>query len=261
MNNSALHVEVCGEGLPLVLLHGWGMHGGMFAPIVSRLQKRFRIYSIDLPGHGLAAHNQDINELDDLAHAVLSAVMAMENKKISILGWSMGGLVAQRMACELPQYLDKIILVASTASFVQREAWSFAMQPEVLRVFSEQLETDYAATLERFLALQFMGANEQKQNLRNAREILKLKPQPVLPALQQGMNLLINTDLKSELHRIRRPCLILGGERDKLVPTMALRLMAERMKRARCFIFKGASHAPFLTHSESFAEHVEAFLQ
>ena len=48
----ALHVEVVGHGPPLVLLHGWAMHGGVFAPLVARLRSRFTLHVVDLPGHG-----------------------------------------------------------------------------------------------------------------------------------------------------------------------------------------------------------------
>ena len=49
-----LHVEVVGDGPPLVLLHGWAMHGGVFAPLVARLRDRHTLHVVDLPGHGLS---------------------------------------------------------------------------------------------------------------------------------------------------------------------------------------------------------------
>ena len=52
---SALHVDVIGDGPPLVLLHGWAMHGGAFAPLVERLRDRHTLHVVDLPGHGRAA--------------------------------------------------------------------------------------------------------------------------------------------------------------------------------------------------------------
>lgn len=52
----SLHVEVVGAGPPLVLLHGWALHGGVFAPLVARLRDRFALHVVDLPGHG---HSRD----------------------------------------------------------------------------------------------------------------------------------------------------------------------------------------------------------
>ena len=49
---SRLQVEVAGAGPPLVLLHGWAMHGGVFVPLVECLRACFTLHVVDLPGHG-----------------------------------------------------------------------------------------------------------------------------------------------------------------------------------------------------------------
>ena len=49
-----LHVEITGSGPPLVLLHGWAMHGGVYAPLVARLHDTHTLHVVDLPGHGLS---------------------------------------------------------------------------------------------------------------------------------------------------------------------------------------------------------------
>ena len=52
VNGTGLHVDVQGEGAPLVLLHGFALHGGLFAPIVPALSHTHRVHAVDLPGHG-----------------------------------------------------------------------------------------------------------------------------------------------------------------------------------------------------------------
>ena len=49
-----MHIEAHGSGPDLVLIHGWAMHGGVFAGLLERLGARFRVHVVDLPGHGLA---------------------------------------------------------------------------------------------------------------------------------------------------------------------------------------------------------------
>ncbi|HEY0722138.1 MAG TPA: alpha/beta fold hydrolase, partial [Gammaproteobacteria bacterium] len=49
---SGLHIEVRGTGPDLVLLHGWGLHGGLFRSLADRLAPHFRLHLVDLPGHG-----------------------------------------------------------------------------------------------------------------------------------------------------------------------------------------------------------------
>ena len=50
----SLHVEVSGHGAPLVMLHGWGMHGGAWGDVVARLAQSFTVHNVDLPGHGFS---------------------------------------------------------------------------------------------------------------------------------------------------------------------------------------------------------------
>src|SRR5690606_36526521 len=69
-----LHVEIAGSGPPLVLLHGWAMHGGIFAPLVEALRAHRTLHVVDLPGHG---HSRDSGvplALDACGQALLEAL-------------------------------------------------------------------------------------------------------------------------------------------------------------------------------------------
>ncbi|RBE90559.1 pimeloyl-[acyl-carrier protein] methyl ester esterase, partial [Xanthomonas oryzae pv. oryzae] len=49
-----MHIDVIGHGPALVLLHGWALHGGVFAPLVERLAPHYQLHLVDLPGHGFS---------------------------------------------------------------------------------------------------------------------------------------------------------------------------------------------------------------
>lgn len=53
-DNAHMHIDVIGQGPALVLLHGWALHGGVFAPLVERLSPHFQLHLVDLPGHGFS---------------------------------------------------------------------------------------------------------------------------------------------------------------------------------------------------------------
>ena len=66
-----LSVDITGHGPPLILLHGWAMHGGIFAPLVQALREHHTLHVVDLPGHG---HSRDCGvplQLDACVQAVL----------------------------------------------------------------------------------------------------------------------------------------------------------------------------------------------
>ena len=260
MTTANLITEVRGRGKPLLCLHGWGMHSGIFAPMSTGLQAAHQLHLMDLPGHGHSLPIAKFDQLDMLAAQVKTYIEQFAPEKINILAWSMGGLVGQWLAIHHPEMINKLVLVAGTACFENKPDWQHGIQPEVLQQFAAGLQRDYAATLDRFLALQFMGADEQKVQLRQARALIAGRPAPNINSLAQGLQLLANTDLREQVAQIRCPLLILSGERDKLIPSMATRWLAEKAKQANAVIFKGCGHAPFLSHQSLFMHYLQRFL-
>lgn len=257
---AALHVEIYGTGRPVVFLHGWGMHGGVFKPLGEHLARVNTVAAVDLPGHGESARYDQFADLAQHCGYLVEQLSGLLQEGVTLVGWSLGGLLAQAIAVEYPQYVDKLVLLCSTPCFRRREDWSCAMESGVLAGFAADLMRDYQTTLSRFLGLQFMGAQNQKENLRRARELVFARPQPLRDMLQQGLHLLETTDLRQQLHAIRCPTLIINAERDSLVPSCAGQYLVENLPNARCVIIKSAGHAPFLSHSRLVTNFLDRFI-
>ncbi|HKP65038.1 MAG TPA: alpha/beta fold hydrolase, partial [Casimicrobiaceae bacterium] len=87
-----LYVESLGDGPPLVLLHGFAMHGGLFEPLLPALTPRFRVHVVDLPGHGRSP-SIDAFGIERLAATIDDATVPIE-QPLTVLGWSLGGQAA-----------------------------------------------------------------------------------------------------------------------------------------------------------------------
>jgi pimeloyl-[acyl-carrier protein] methyl ester esterase len=251
----SLHVETLGSGAPLLLIHGWGMHGGVWAEVAQKLATDFQVHSVDLPGNGASAALSQ-TDLDTLVRAL----SAHFSEPLAVCGWSLGGQVAQRWAVREPEQVRRLILVASTPCFAGRADWLCGMAGEVLEKFAAELEQNHAATLRRFIALQLRGSENERELLMALRERLFSRGEPDMAALRAGLNILRDADQRSELAGIKQPTLVIAGERDKLTPPHASRYMAETIPDARLLEIAGAAHAPFLSHPEIFVEHVSRFL-
>jgi pimeloyl-[acyl-carrier protein] methyl ester esterase len=177
-----------------------------------------------------------------------------------LVGWSLGGLLAQFMAMQYPGAVSKLILLNSTPSFRRRADWPFALDDALLTRFATDLSDDTRGTLLRFLALQFLGTPHEKDDLRQARKLLLARPVPGRETLQQGLQLLRDCDLRAQLTRIQVPVLSIAGEHDRLVPTSASVYLAEQVGNGRAQIIRGAGHAPFLTHTMTVSRLLESFI-
>lgn len=256
----SLHVEEFGSGEPLLLIHGWGMHGGMWGSAAERLARDFRVIAVDLPGHGRSPGIVDGGPGSAL-DSIVDALRARFDEPLNLCGWSLGGQVALRWAQLHPQQVKRLALVASTPCFVRRAGWDCAMAEQTLAEFAAALEQNYGLTLRRFLALQVRGSENERELLAALRNALFSRGEPELAALRSGLDVLRDCDLREALAQIVQPVLVIAGERDTLTPPDASRHLAERMPQSRLALVEGAAHAPFLSHTDSFVACIKDFLE
>ncbi|HEX7992149.1 MAG TPA: pimeloyl-ACP methyl ester esterase BioH, partial [Stenotrophomonas sp.] len=173
-------------------------------------------------------------------------------------GWSLGGLVALHGAATLPQ-VRGLAMLAATPRFVRDADWPNAVEPVVFEQFGRDLEQDYRGTLERFLALDVMGSQHARSELRTLRDALVERGEPAQRALHEGLALLEHSDLRGGLPGLHKPGLWIGGQRDRLVPSKAMHQAAALAPAGlhSAHTIEGGGHAPFLGH----ADHVAGLLQ
>jgi pimeloyl-[acyl-carrier protein] methyl ester esterase len=245
-----IHVESVGAGSPLLLLHGFGLHGGLFAPILPTLALRHRVHVADLPGHG---HSVPLSPLSlDGIVALLAEAFANEPAPLTILGWSMGGAIALHWAASQPARVAKLALVCTTPSFVVRGGWPHAMTAATLAKFGDELIVAYKLTLQRFLTLQVQGSEQGRATLAQLRNQLFARGDPSPAALAESLALLMRIDLRDEVRAVRARCLVVTGNRDTLAPAAAGAWLAKALPDARLIEIDGAAHAPFLSHRDAF---------
>ncbi len=240
-----LHIDVHGQGPDLVMLHGWGVNSAVFTPLHGLLSE-YRVHYVDLPGFGLS---QPI--AGELSAWVDALVQALPSNAIWA-GWSLGGLVATQAAIDYPSRIKGLITIASSPCFMAREdeAWP-GIPPQVLEQFAAQLGQNLPKTVERFLAIQAMGSETAKEDIKQLRDLVLARPLPEATALSQGLAMLQQVDLRPQLSEISQPWLRIWGRLDGLVPKrLSSQLPAAEHITDR--ILAKASHAPFISHRDEF---------
>lgn len=250
-----LHIETRGHGAPLVLLHGWGMHGGVWAGVADELARHDQLHIVDLPGYGgSAAITPDT--LETLAALLIDALPPHFN----VCGWSLGGQVALTLARLYPARVDRLVTVGANPCFVTRADWPQGIQREVLQTFAESLVDDYEGTLKRFLALQARGDASARAVLTRLRGLLFARGRPDRAVLNAGLAVLLNADLRASVAGIPHPALVIHGSHDTLAPLAAGEWLAQHLPHGHLCRVPGASHAPFLSHSAGFVAALTDFL-
>jgi pimeloyl-[acyl-carrier protein] methyl ester esterase len=251
-----LHAETTGHGPLLALVHGWGLHSGIWDPVRPALEKQFRLVRLDLPGHGLSPRP---HAGFDLARAVewLSEALPW---RCHVLGWSLGATLAMRFALDQPDRVRRLVLVGATPRFLAGPDWNSGMAPDVLEAFAAGLAADYRRTVQDFLTLQMRGDAHGATALKNLRARVFEHGAPSPEALRSGLAVLADTDLRPHLGRLHAPALVLSGDRDRLTPADAGRYLAQALHHARFHAFSRCGHAPFLTHPAEFTDQLQRFL-
>jgi pimeloyl-[acyl-carrier protein] methyl ester esterase len=248
--------ETDGSKPHLILLHGWAMHGGIFAPLLPHLQSHFQVRCVDLPGHG--SQRDSVLPLD--FPPFWQQLLQTLQQPSYVLGWSLGGLFALHGALNFPDHVRGLILMNASPSFVARPDWPEGMPATVFRQFAADLAQDYDGTLHRFFMLEAQGSEHLRADLRrlqaNAFEFGRPDPE----VLRQGLHLLESTDLRARLPQLQVPSLWLAGRRDRLVNPAAMQAAANAAGgEFRCDEHGG--HAPFLTHPMAIADAIRIFAE
>ncbi|MGY1426167.1 pimeloyl-ACP methyl ester esterase BioH [Lysobacter sp. A289] len=253
-----MHIQTRGHGPALGLIHGWAMHGGLFAPLVDRLAGRYTLHSVDLPGHG---HSRD--DASSLEPAALAQALVARVPDAVWLGWSLGGQVAMRAALDHPDNVRGLVMVASSPRFVRSDddSWPHGVGRELFADFGQALKRDFRGTLEGFLALEALGSSSAQEELRELKTQAFERGEPAPRALLEGLRLLDSVDMRAELADLQVPSLWLSGRRDRLVPATAMPAAAALAPNARSVVIGNAGHAPFLGAADEVATEIDAFMQ
>ena len=248
-NGNNLYYEVHGHGPLLVLIPGLGYNGWMWHKMIPGLAEKFQVISIDNRGSGLSDKPPGPYTAQMLAADVIGLLDAFDVRQAHIVGHSMGGFIAQAIAVDYPERVDKLVLAATNFGGPRH----IPITPPAMAVLTD-VSGDPIARLRRGIVVStapgFAEANPQL-----IEEWIAYRVQHPIDPVGYQAQLAIGLGLLSEaasfehkLGRVTTPTLILFGEYDAVVPPGNAELLAARLPNARAEILPNAGHFfPFET--------------
>jgi len=253
---SKLHVSKFGQASnasALVLLHGWGSSSKIWQACLTELGKEFQLWCVDLPGHG---ESHDIL-WDESVHQGLELLANSLPPRCLLVGWSLGGLLAQLFAKQYPQRVQGLMLVASTPKFVASNDWPHAMPLSIFQQFAKQYDASPQDTLKQFIALQILHGRSLKKIMR---ELDYASSFQALEKIHWGIEWLLKLDLRKAFVSSGLPIVLFHGENDQVSSIQAAEQTAEIWESTQLCKISQAGHVPFLSHSEQFIDQLKRML-
>lgn len=261
VHNLTIHYDDEGDGLPLVLVHGWAMEGGVWA-FQRPLASSFRLITVDLRGHGRSTAPDDGYGLADFAADLVSLFDGLRLERAAIVGWSLGAQAAMEAAPLLGNRLAALVLVGGTPRFTATDEWPHGLPATECRGLGLRLRRSFDATLDGFFRSMFTeGELTAEAGQRIEREIAAPLRRPDVTAARAALVTLAEGDQRPLLEYIRVPTLVIHGDRDPVCLPGAGAHLADRIPSGRFLSMAGAGHAPFLSRPQAFNREVADFLR
>jgi pimeloyl-ACP methyl ester carboxylesterase len=255
VNDIQTYYEVKGKGFPLVMIQGMNGNLAMWDPrLVEGLSKHFKLVLFDNRGAGRTEISKREYTIRLFADDTAGLMNALGISKAHVLGLSMGGAVAQELAINYPEKVEKLILCSTCSQHRgtqeerrMTEAMVQASKEEITKMsLSSPLASDYPRDFLRDFPIAFLGLTSEfvKENPDLARSLLQLFDKyPIsAKALMNRYDAMLRFNSQTRLKHIKAPTLVLHGRKDTTVAPKEGSILAKAIPNAKLVYFEKSNH-------------------
>jgi poly(3-hydroxyoctanoate) depolymerase len=249
-----LRVARTGDGPPLLLINGLGANLEMWTPFVRRIKER-EVIAFDLPGAGQSGRASWPMRMPQLAELVIELLDWLPHDRVDVLGYSLGGQLAQELSHRFPERVDRLILCATTPGLpsVPPNPLVAALMLSPARYYSRQL-----AELIVPLIAGGRTARDERALRAGLDERLSRPPTPI--GYWHQLYALWGWSSHAWIRSLRQPTLVVQGDHDPVVPVINARYLARAIPDAKLHVVPGAGHLFLFDQPGSATPAIEEFL-
>jgi pimeloyl-ACP methyl ester carboxylesterase len=236
-NGARLHWSSLGKGEPVVLIMGLGCSSAMWFRVAPQLAKRHRVILIDNRGSGLTqVQHYVVHRVAHMAADVVAVLAAAGEASAHVVGFSMGGMIAQQLAIDFPQRVRSLALLGTHSG----GPWAVQAEPEVRQLLFDKATMDAEDSLHAMRPYTY--ARTTSDELFDEDALVRLANPPSARDYQAQLLALIGWSAYLDLPRLKCPTLVMHGLQDQLIPPANARRTAERVPGAQLIELPDASH-------------------
>ena len=255
MGHVTLNYRIDGTGAePLVCIHGVGSSLLAWEGVVARLKNHFTILTFDLRGHGDSSRVQGRYEIDDMVTETLALASEVGFERFHLAGFSLGGLIAQRLALLAAERVKKLVLLSTVSGRNAQE--SERVMARLAALQAGEPGSHYDMSLSRWLTETFQQNNPQL--------VMQLRERNAMndpECYAAAYRVLAETDFGEQLHRVTCPTLIATGEDDAGSNPRMAAFMHQQITGSELHILPGLRHSILTEAPGLVASLMLAFLQ
>jgi pimeloyl-ACP methyl ester carboxylesterase len=245
-----------GVGIPIVLLHGYLESSEIWRHFAVLLADRFRVISIDLPGHGKSGIWGKEHHMDDLAGSVVAVLDAGKIDRAFVVGHSMGGYVTMALADRYPERLLGYALFHSTC-YADSDEKKVSRDREISLVLCKKTRQIVKVNIPKAFADE--NVEPLRESVRIARNIALQNPDPGIVALLNGMK--SRPDRTHVISNARLPLLLIGGMKDNYIPAEVFESLVRLAPHATVVRLEESGHMGFMEEPEKSADAIRTFVE
>jgi poly(3-hydroxyoctanoate) depolymerase len=251
----SLRVARSGHGRPLLLINGLGANLEMWQPFIAELGNQRELIGLDLPGTGGSAAARWPMRMGQLARLVAEALDRLGYDRVDVLGYSLGGVVAQELAHHAPDRVDRLVLCATSPGLpsVPPNPLVAALMLTPARYWNRQLA-------ELILPIIAGGRTARDKDALQAQIKERLARPPTALGYLFQLYAVSGWSSHAWLGQLRHRALVVHGARDPVVPLANGRYLADTLPHGRLEVIPGAGHLFLLDEPASATPQIEAFL-
>jgi non-heme chloroperoxidase len=239
-------------GPPIILLHGYSDSWFSFSRVLPLFPARYRIYALDQRGHGDSERPASGYTMRELAADVLAFMDAKGLARATLVGHSMGSMVAQQVALAAPERVARLVLVAPATMNLVHNAAVLELK-QAVESLTDPVPAEFAREFQASCVHQPLPTDFMD---RVVAESLKL-PAHVWRAVMAG---LVNADHPARLGDSGIPTLILWGDRDAFFPRAEQDSLAAVLGAAPLKVYPETGHTPHWERPAEFVRDLEEFI-